>query len=441
METESPFGSTRRVQTDDHELQIIQLKALTLQIVKGRGAGRKRVFDAPTIRVGKGDNNDFIIQDEAVSRNHLKIVVAPDGIRLLDLESTNGTFVNGVRVQQALIEPGMNFRIGETEIAVEPQTRELTAAPSTGDSLGHLVGSSSRMREVYGLLGAVADSTVTVLLLGESGTGKEATAKTLHELSGRSGPFVVFDCASTSPDLIRSELFGHEEGAFTGAARSRDGAFRLANGGTLFIDELGELPVGLQPNLLRVLESREVQPLGKDRAIPIDVRVVTATNKNLEEMVREGTFREDLYHRIAVIPINLPPLRERPSDIPLLVEHMVRAMKLDCRFSDEAFKTMSTHDWQGNVRSLRNVVERCGVLCRGRIVQPEDLQLKGTVNSSGGLQTGGKTLAEIEKEAILSVLEAAGGLRRETARRLGISITTLRRKLKDYGVSSSEDED
>jgi len=250
---------------------------------------------------------------------------------------------------------------------------------SGGERFGELYGDSTPMREVFGLLARVAPTDLGVVLLGETGTGKELAARALHAEGERAGaPFVVLDCGAIQPNLIESELFGHERAAFTGADRPRKGAFEVADGGTIFLDEIGELPLELQPKLLRVLERREVQRLGASRPEAIDVRLVAATHRNLAQMVTAGTFREDLYFRLAEMEIRLPPLRDRKEDIPLLARRMLAELAEaggpTVPLSDAALQTLKRRDWPGNVRQLRNVLRRAAVMATGETIEPEDLE-------------------------------------------------------------------
>jgi DNA-binding NtrC family response regulator len=298
-------------------------------------------------------------------------------------------------------------------------------------------------------------TNVNVVIYGETGTGKELAARALHEASLRAAkPFVVFDCGNVDPEFIRSELFGHEVGAFTGATGQRVGAFELANGGTLFMDEIGELPLDLQPKLLRVLEQREIQRLGASAPRKVDVRIVSATHRNLEQMVREGKYREDLFYRLCQVPVTLPPLRERPEDIPKLVAHFLELAQGRSRsrlqFAPEALSVLEASEWRGNVRELRNVVERALALSTGPSITVGDLLMPAmpgpgaiSLGLPGGLAAGdnspslaNRALEDIEREAILKTLKANNGNRKKTARILGIAPVTLREKLRRYGVDT-----
>ncbi len=297
------------------------------------------------------------------------------------------------------------------------------------------------MRELFGLLQAVAPTPVTVHISGESGSGKEEVARTLHELSGRSGPLVVFDASVMDKEMMRDDLFGHVKGAFTSAVGSREGAFRRAHKGTLFIDEIGELPLELQPRLLRVLETREVTPIGTEKSVRVDVRVITATHRDLATMVAQNAFRADLFYRLSVVPIKVPALREIKEDVPLLVEALCERLGIECRLSREALTVLQGYSWPGNVRELRNVLERMAVLCRGREIRAEDVALPAApavdvdVSSSQtpeSVPKGRAQVWEMEKRIILEAMARNRNNKTAVARELGIPLSTLKRRLKEY---------
>jgi two-component system response regulator HydG len=311
---------------------------------------------------------------------------------------------------------------------------------------GDLIGSSSAMQQVYGLIDQVSTTDATVLITGESGTGKEVVAREIHQRSKRAaGPFVAINCAAVPEQLLESELFGHAKGAFTDAKQNRPGLFQQANGGTLFLDEIGEMALVLQPKLLRALQERKVRPVGGDSEIVIDVRLVTATNRDLEEMVEDKRFREDLYYRINVIHIPLPPLRARGGDVLLLAQHMLKhyAAVFDKKvigLAAAAAERMMTYDWPGNVRELGNCLERAVALARFEEIQVEDLPEK-IRSSRHRLSLSGTelpellTLEEIERRHVLRVLEACDGNRTDAAKMLGLDRKTLYRKLLRWGVN------
>ena len=307
-----------------------------------------------------------------------------------------------------------------------------------------IIGSSAAMRHVIETVRQVAPTRSTVLIEGESGTGKELIAQAIHQLSGRTGKFVAVHCAALPETLLESELFGHERGAFTGAVEMRPGRFELADGGTLFLDEIGEIPLSIQVKLLRVLETRMFERLGGTETLQSSARVVTATNRDLAAMVREGTFREDLFYRLDVVRIELPPLRERPEDIPGLVRHYLEFFaaengKEGMTITEAAMTALMSYSWHGNVRELRNCMERMVVLCRGKEIGIDNVPLNIRENSEPGigktvLSGGGCDLEQNEKRLIERALNETGGNRSKAAEKLGISRRTLHRKLHLYNI-------
>jgi DNA-binding NtrC family response regulator len=428
---------------------LLEFEALQLVVIEGPDAGRKVSRGLARLRVGTAEDNDLVLRDEAVSRYHLEVFEAGEELAVRDLGSTNGTRVGGVKVTEAPLELPARIQLGDTVLEVKRRTKQARGQVQDDDgSLEELVGASPPMRELYGLIRTVAPTDVTLLLTGETGTGKELVARAIHARSGRGGPLVVYDCATADPEMIRADLLGHAKGAFTGAASDRPGAAREAHGGTLFLDEIGELPLEIQPRLLRLLERREVIPVGTDKAVPVDVRVVAATHRDLAAMVAEGTFREDLYHRLAVIPVRVPSLRERPTDLSELVRHLLASRKLAADLGPEALATMKSYPWPGNVRQLRNVLERVAILCSGRPVQPADLGLPPAHGGAAPVATAGpmgspwagRTIEDVERDMIEDAMRRHDDDKLAVAAELGISIGTLRRRLKAYssGGSSSE---
>jgi transcriptional regulator with GAF, ATPase, and Fis domain len=374
------MGSDPAVTTifDGGRPTVRHLRKSKVVCVSGPDQGRE--FELTKQRVGGGRSiiNDIPLTDKAVSGTHFEIVGEDDGYRLVDLNSTNGTFVGEIRIKEVFLRPGTQFRVGHTELRFQPLQDVVEIALSQRDRFDSVIGSSVKMREIFAILEKVAPSDLTVMLTGETGTGKELVARSIHNLSPRKNkPFVVLDCGAIPRELIESTLFGHEKGAFTGAVGQHKGCFEQAQTGTIFLDEIGELDIGLQPKLLRVLENRELKRVGGDKLIKIDVRVLAATNRDLRKMVNQGTFREDLYFRLSVILVENPPVRERKEDIPQLVHHFLaevakrRGMALT--IAVDAMSSLMGHDWPGNVRELRNVVERAGSLCDNPTITRADL--------------------------------------------------------------------
>jgi len=348
-----------------------RLRRCRVEVVTGADAGLVRDVEAPVIRIGARRGNDVQLTDSKVSGLHCEIRLDDRGYRLRDLDSTNGTYVQQLRINDVYIQPGAQIALGGTRIRFEPLGDSVEIELSDADRFGSMIGRSVKMRELFARLEKLAKSDATVLVTGETGAGKELVAEALHDHSPRAkGPFVVLDCGSIPPNLIESELFGHERGAFTGAATSHTGAFERAHGGTVFLDEIGELPLAMQPKLLRVLERKEVRRVGGSKQIEVDLRVVAATNRDLGVEVNRGRFREDLYYRLAVARVHVPPLRERKDDLPLLIEHILATTPNGetASIAQETIDLMMKHDWPGNVRELRNVIERAVLLAE----TPED---------------------------------------------------------------------
>ena len=342
-----------------------RLRRCRLEVVSGADAGLVRDIEAAVIRIGARRGNDVQLTDSKVSGLHCEIRLEDRGYRLRDLDSTNGTYVSGLRINDVYIQPGTQIALGGTRIKFEPLGETVEIELADTDRYGSMIGRSVKMRELFARLAKLARTDTTVLVTGETGAGKELVAEALHDYSPRAqGAFVVLDCGSIPPNLIESELFGHERGAFTGATSSYAGAFERAHGGTVFLDEIGELTLAMQPKLLRVLERKEVRRVGGTKTLEVDIRVVAATNRDLGVEVNRGRFREDLYYRLAVARVHVPPLRDRKDDLPLLIEHILANTPGGeaAQIAQETVDLMTKHDWPGNVRELRNVIERAVLL-------------------------------------------------------------------------------
>jgi transcriptional regulator with GAF, ATPase, and Fis domain len=358
MSDKSPRGATLVVR----EKGRLALEHPTFELEDEKG--KKHSFDGAVVRLGAGPGNDFILDSPAVSSVHLEVASTDRGFRLRDLGSTNGTFVNGVRVLEALLEHGQTLTVGDVPFTFRVGRDRVSEPMSESEEFMGAVGRSPAMRAVFSRVERVAKTDATVMITGETGTGKEVMAWAIYEASKRhEKPFVVVDCGAVARNLIESELFGHEKGAFTGAVARRIGAFERADSGTLFLDEIGELELELQPKLLRALERREIQRLGGEKTLGIDVRIIAATNRDLRAMVARGEFREDLYYRLAVVTMELPPLRDRRDDIPALVGHFLKEMNAnESDLPEGALRRFAEHPWPGNCRELKNAVERAVVL-------------------------------------------------------------------------------
>ena len=380
-----------------------------------------------------------------------------------DLDSTNGTRVNGVRVREAFLSPGAVIEVGDERLEFAPAEEVVQVSPASDTSLGGLVGVSRPMRQLFDLVLQVAPTDATVLVSGETGTGKEVLARTIHDHSHRrDAPFVVVDCSAIPPTLIESELFGHEKGSFSGAISGRKGLFEMGNRGTVFLDEIGELPSELQPRLLRVLESGEVRRVGSPRSLELDIRVVAATNRNLAREVEEGRFRQDLFYRLSVVPVRLPPLRERLDDVEPLVEHVLSTARFNRasggglkveRLAPDVLSRLQRHKYPGNVRELVNILEREVSLARGPEIEALRIDL-GERGDEGVGAGAGKSVAEaaatgrfppfseakagvvaeFEGDYLVRLMEFAGGNISRAARIADLDRKYLRQLLKKYDM-------
>jgi DNA-binding NtrC family response regulator len=344
-------------------LDAITYRRLRLRVIEGPDRGAVADDVAGELSCGTAPGNHLVLTDPAVSRHHFVLAVTPRGAHLRDVGSTNGIFLDGHRLESAWLEPGATLQVGKTKLRYEDGEAEAEAPLSISDRFGRAFGRAVSMRRVFALLPRIAASEATVLIEGETGTGKTLLAEAIHQASPRkAGPFIVIDCGAIPPSLIESELFGHEKGAFTGATGARTGAIEAADGGTVFFDEIGELPQDLQPRLLRAIEDRTIKRVGGQERIRVDVRVIAATNQDLRLAVNRGSFRSDLYYRLHVVSLRLPPLRERREDIPLLVEKFYETFAGRAGAPKALVDELAAHDWPGNVRELRAAVERAVLL-------------------------------------------------------------------------------
>jgi transcriptional regulator with GAF, ATPase, and Fis domain len=430
----------------DSEAVTVPRLELTVQKENGAPAQRVVVQDGDIARIGSHPSNHLVLTDPLVSRFHCCAKLEQGGWRLVDTGSLNGTRVGAVRVRDAdLPLPECEIDVGNSRVRIRVLEAVGSDEVPTSASFGALHGSSLVMRKLFALMERVATSESTVLVEGESGTGKELVANEIVQRGPREDkPLVVFDCSSVSPTLIESQLFGCVRGAFTGADRDRIGAFEAANGGTLFLDEIGELPLDMQPKLLRALEAREVRRLGETQARKVDVRVIAATNRMLEREVNHGRFREDLYYRLSVVTIRVPPLREHLEDLVLLVRAFLRdqnASEAEKLFTPEVLADMGRYDWPGNVRELRNYVERAVVL---RTINPQSKRepspsKSGEASFAANIEVPFTTakdgvVADFERAYLSELLKWSGGNISKAARKAGMDRMYLHRLLQRHGL-------
>ena len=430
------------------------------------------------VRIGRGREADLQLPDPSVSRLHAKVFRVGRQYFVADLRSRNGTHADGKRITQLSLEDGRMFRVGpfrihfhrpasgfpadeeptvppgaESAVADRPEGNPVRAPKRTEAPGGSveapfgLIGGSDHVRKLVATIRRVAASDVPVLIEGETGSGKELVARGIHDASARrERPFIVVNCGAISPDLIESELFGHEKGAFTGATAQRKGAFELAGGGTIFLDEIGELPTALQPKLLRVLEQKEVKRVGGNDLLLADVRILAATNRNLREEVARKTFREDLYFRVGAITVSIPPLRDRREDVAPIARHFLSGMGNSApgtvpALSPAALDALVTHDWPGNVRELRNAIQRAVVMAESGELAGTDFSFLRPPAPAGAETESPSGLSrweQAERTNILGELARQMGNKTRTARELGIAKSTLFEKLKKYGIRTAE---
>lgn len=368
------------VEVEGHPLsEGFPLHKVQLEVQTGSDKGKTETFEKPVIRLGADPLCDLVMTDPTVSRMHAEIRRKGDHFELIDLDSTNGTFFDGERIRSVELAPGDGFQVGRSLVTFSVTTEQIAVPVTDRTRYGSIIGQSQALREIFSILDRVAPSDLSVVIEGETGSGKELIAAAIHEHSSRaSKPFVVFDCSAFPPTLLESELFGHEKGAFSGASQRHRGVFERADGGTIFFDELGEMDIEFQAKFLRVLETGDVRRVGGESSFTVDVRVVAATNRDLEDLVKERKFRQDLYYRLAKVRFNLPPLRDRPEDIPLLADHFLNILagEENARplITEDALRTLQAYAWPGNIRQLRNVIEKAVAMCRGGAITAEYLR-------------------------------------------------------------------
>ena len=414
-------------------------------VIEGPDAGRAASLSEHDVIVGSEPNCGLVLTDERVSHQHL--AVRRDGARYLvrDLQSRNGTSYEGSLIAEVRVSAGATFKIGRSFVRIQPQPRPLEVAPSQSRRFGELVGESLAIREMFAVLELAAGSDVTMLLEGETGTGKELAARAIHDASGRRrGPFVAVDCGALPESLMESELFGHVKGAFTGAATARAGAFSRANGGTLFLDELAGVPGVVQARLLRAIEERKIRPVGGDEERALDVRIVAASRDDLSARVADGSFRSDLYYRLSVVRVTLPPLRSRREDLAPVVAELLRRRGIEPgSVSGPNFDLLVGHGWPGNVRELRNVIDRAVALTPGatcfadlRIqVQPQPSDEGLAIRTDLPFAEAKQAVVDVfELRYLRDVLVRCDGNISAAARIVGLDRKHLRSLLKRHGL-------
>jgi DNA-binding NtrC family response regulator len=409
-------------------------------------AGRRLVVGLDPCTVGRDASADLCVPDPEVSALHCELRATAEGVVLRDLGSRNGTFVGDLRIRECLLTGPRTLRVGGTELGFAPGERpQLVVADGTETSFGALLGASTSMRRVFDLLKKIAPTELSVLLTGETGTGKELAARAIHDHSPRAkGPFAVIDCSALPASLAESILFGHEKGAFTGAAGRKDGAFHAAHGGTVFLDELGELPDELQPKLLRVIAERSVKRVGSNRYEPVDVRVIAATRRDLRREINTAKFREDLFFRVAQTRVELPPLRTRPEDVSVIAKEACRRMdRHDAaeRVAAYLMGRLGRYDWPGNAREVVNVASVLAALGDGVEHDLLPLEAEASVEPEPDHGDGSQTAESFarakrvfEERYFAGLLETSGGNISEVARRCGLARHQVRAHLRKLGL-------
>jgi DNA-binding NtrC family response regulator len=418
------------------------VRRFRVTVTSGRSAGLVWAGGGERCAIGSHPSNELIVDDPTVSRFHCELAIASDRVRVRDLGSRNGTLAGGIAITDASIAAGTLLALGDSEVRVDIDVEKTEVVGSERDRFGAHVGVSPQIRELFSQLERIAPTEATVLIEGETGTGKEGIAEAIHDASPRARePFVVVDCGAIPANLLESELFGHEEGAFTGATSRRIGAFEEASRGTLFLDEIGELPAELQPKLLRALESREIRRIGARKSIRCDLRIVAATNRDLRTEVNNGTFRADLYYRLAVVKVELPPLRERQGDFPILVDHLLRRIGASpqalAKLTAPVFVAqLAAARWPGNIRELRNHLEQCVVFDELRVPgEPTKAHPTNQVDASVPYEVARRQAIDaFERAYVTALLARTGDNVALAAREAGVNRGYLHRLLSRHGL-------
>jgi len=445
-------GEDSTVPASTNAVSVARLQVV-VETVAGESARREMILEDDCLRIGSHESNDLVLDDPRVSRFHCRVEREASGWTITDDGSLNGTYLSGIRVRVA------DLKMPESTLVLGGSTLRVRELPSTARaiarhraSLGALQGRSQAMQKLYDVIDRVAKADANVLIEGESGTGKELVAAEIAGGGARATrPFVVVDCGAVSPSLIESQLFGHARGAFTGADHDRAGAFESADGGTIFLDEIGELPLEMQPKLLRAIEAREVRRLGESKARRVDVRILAATNRHLEREVNHRRFREDLFFRLSVVTVRVPPLRERLDDIQLLVSAFLKALDAESKrhlFTQDVIEQLWAHDWPGNVRELRNYIERAVVLDTvPPAAAPAALESEASLPDDEGGAAPAKVdldvsfkdakerlVSDFERRYLAQLLAWSGGNVSRAARRARMDRMNLHRLVQLYGI-------
>lgn len=434
--------SPTKVMSADLKSKKLKLGRAVLKGKLADGAPFEKKVGPEGLSLGSHTMNDLIYPSEHLSRFHARIDLIQNDFVLTDLSSLNGTQINGVSILKARLNENTQIFIGPYEFQFEIIEEDLELTPHQGERLGDLVSKNEKMKSVFSLVEALGPTLAPVFIHGETGTGKELVAHALHSLSTQEADrFVAINCAALPKDLVESELFGHEKGAFTGAHEMRRGAFELAHRGTLFLDEVADLDLSIQAKLLRALESQEIRRVGSTQAIPISIRFIAASHKNLAEEVAAGRFREDLYYRLHVVPIELPPLRERMDDLELLCTELLKRLRLQLEFDASAYASLRRHSFPGNIRELRNILQRIAVELDMKAIRDNSRARKRVSSADVAFvhlksEFAMLTRAQLmERRKIEAALVKYDGIQIKAAQSLKMPLSTLNDKIRKYGLA------
>lgn len=463
MTTKTPPAATIAMSKSSVVRKRIQVHKSSILVTSGPHKGTEIPIKQDMVFIGRDPWSDLALpNDPLISNSHCELRIDEQGVRIRDLQSRNGVYLDGHQVFDAFWSPKSPLTLGTTQLKLKVDDKKQNLDLSFIDPTGELVGRSAPMRKIFTLLARLGKRDVSVLFTGDTGTGKTSFAHALHQQSNRQkGPFISVNCGALPPSLIESALFGHEKGAFTGAHQAQAGYFEQANGGTIFLDEIGELPLSMQPKLLAILETQTVQRLGSPKTIPTNFRLVAATHRNLLKEVEAGTFREDLYYRLSAVPLHVPSLRDRPEDIPLLIEKLLQDLAPDeaIQFTPAALQKLKSHPWPGNIRQLRNTLEQALVFMDSPTIEADEIDLPEAtgqptraVNPEASIELSESannltvrldldserslrgTLEGVEKQLLLRALEQKAWDVTNAASHLGISVPWLYRRMKKFEI-------
>ena len=420
--------------------QGVQIGRAKIKFQDASGKWQSQTMDSPSLTIGSHPSNDIVVESEKISQFHCRIDLCDNRFFATDLRSTNGSFLNGIRIQRAPLEGRCDLQLAQTLFIFEVEMSNVELSPPQNPTFMGMISDNPKMKKLFSIAEVAAESSAPVFIFGETGTGKELLAQAIHKLSRRDqGPFIALNCAAIPKDLLESEVFGHEKGAFTGATQAREGAFEAAHGGTLFLDEIGEMDLALQAKLLRALETGEIRRVGSNRSIQVSVRIVSATHRNLLAHIEAGKFREDLFYRLHVLPLEIPPLRDRINDLDLLVPHFLKSWSSEKSVSNDAIVALKSYNFPGNIRELKNILQRALVeyeINLGVRQNKNELNLNHFrfLEDLRHFRPALLATEVSEREKMLKLLEESHFNRSEAARRMGVAISTFHDRMRRYGL-------